>query len=425
MPTRQRKRTSIMPSAPGSGHTSATIARALVPGMTIAGRYRVGRRIAAGGMGEVWEGLHTELRLRVALKTLRRDVCADQEVVARFSREAFLMGRIQSDHVARVLDFVADKKIGPILVMEFIEGMSLASLLDSKRLTIEEAIELGINLATGLRELHRARVVHRDVKPANIILRPSSEGGHRPVFVDLGVGRMVSDGEPRSNAEDELDLTDITSWDRAVGTAEYMAPEQILTSRNVTAAADLYAVGAILYRAVSGRHAFGTLNGFELLKSKLSHAAPPLETGRSDRVATGFQEVVARALSPSPNDRYEVADEMLADLSLLRDTSRRARQSVERNREPVRTSASKSYPRADTRSRARWWPLAVTAIVFLAVGLLLGRLFARRTTGPMNASAAHSFDAERCTITVDSQSPNHSFAIVCAPNAAPPPGATH
>src|SRR5579859_4717818 len=139
------------------------------------------------------------------------------------------------------------------------------------------------------------------------------------VFVDLGVSRMVREEEERDDC-----LTEITRANRSVGTYEYMAPEQVLSCRDVAPSADLYAVGSILYRAVAGQHPFGELHGTELLKRKLSGAAPALVTGRSDRVALAFEALVARALATSPDERYESADEMLIELSHLRDSARRA-----------------------------------------------------------------------------------------------------
>src|SRR5262249_39272161 len=137
-------------------------------------------------------------------------------------------------------------------------------------------------------------------------------------------------------SSDEEHLTEITSVDRAVGTIEYMAPEQILSSRNVTPAADLYALGAILYRAVSGANVFGDVHGMHLAQLKVANVAPlALETGRSDRVAMGFESMVMRALAHSPSERYETADEMLADLLLLRDAARRVTREAERERWPL------------------------------------------------------------------------------------------
>jgi serine/threonine-protein kinase len=134
--------------------------------------------------------------------------------------------------------------------------------------------------------------------------------------VDLGVSRLVSE------APLENELTDITCADRAVGTLEYMAPEQILSSREVRPAADLYALGAILFGAVTGRNVFDGVRGMSLARLKLTIDPPALDSGRSDRVAKGLEEIVSRALARAPSDRYELADEMLADLQLLRDTAR-------------------------------------------------------------------------------------------------------
>jgi serine/threonine-protein kinase len=356
---------------PPTGGTQARV-RALLPGAMVAGRYRVDRLLASGAMGEVWQGMHVDLHMRVALKTLRRDMIADHEVVARFSREALLLARLQTEHVVRVLDFVPDRRLGPVLVTEFIDGIPLSVVLASRRFTVEEVIDLAIDLVGGLRELHQAHVIHRDVKPGNVLMKRTCDGGTRAIYIDLGVSRLQPDGEQN---EDQV-LTEITSADRAVGTFEYMAPEQILSSRNVTEAADLYAVGAILYRAACGRNVFGGAHGVELLQRKLAAPAPQLQTGRSDRVARGFEELVGRALAMGPSNRYELADEMLADLLLLRDAARRA------------TPAPKPKPTLPARRRRLAVPAFVFVIVFCALllGAVIGAFGASRvqrsTSGP-------------------------------------------
>lgn len=376
------------------------------PGMSVAGRFRIERRIAAGAMGEVWQGVHCELQLRVAIKTLRRDMIANHEVVTRFAREAYLLGRIQSDHVVRVLDFVRDRRLGPVLVTELVDGPSLASMLEARRLNVEEGIDLAVHLLSGLRELHRARVVHRDVKPANILMRPLGDGEHRAVFVDLGVSRLV----PDVSRSDEC-LTEITTADRAVGTVEYMAPEQILSSRNVTAAADLYSVGAILYRAVAGDHAFAEVHGVDLMKRKLSAPAPALRTGRSDRVAKGFEEVVARALAGPPSERYELADEMLADVSLLRDAARRAAKTARSVPPPPPEGTGRTAPTlpppAAPRRRAGV-PVVIATLCALA-GLAAG-------VGVEVAAEHRRHDVGPCTVTQQVQPApggGTAFTIVC------------
>jgi eukaryotic-like serine/threonine-protein kinase len=288
----------------------------ITPGAVVAGRYRAERRIGSGGMGEVWIADHAAVGLKVALKTLLPAASVDHEVVARFKREAYLLGKIRSDHVARVLDFVSDDTHGLVLVMEYVEGQSLASILQHQRLTIDETIELGVDVLSALVDLHRAHVVHRDLKPGNILMRPLPDGRQRAVVVDFGVSRLVSAGS------EEDSITGITKADMALGTLEYMAPEQILNSRDVTAVSDLYAVGALLYRAVAGKHVYGSATDSELAHKKLLEDPPALSTGRSDAVGRGLEAVVNRALKRRPANRYATAAEMLTDLSAVRDAAR-------------------------------------------------------------------------------------------------------
>src|SRR5215468_7917142 len=125
----------------------------LRPSMLIAGRYRVVRKVGTGGMGEVWAGEHVAIGIKVALKKLLPAAAVDHQIVARFKREAFLLGRIKSDHVARVIDFIADNRFGLVLVMDFIEGRLLAQLLEERRLTVEETLELGVDIAEALCDL--------------------------------------------------------------------------------------------------------------------------------------------------------------------------------------------------------------------------------------------------------------------------------
>ena len=335
-------------------------------------------------MGEVWIGEHLHLPLKIAIKTLHVEALGIAEGVARFSREAFLLARIHSDQVAHVFDFAASGKYGPVLVMEFVEGSTLSAVLQSKRFTVEEAIDLGIDLASALREIHAASVVHRDVKPANVIMRPCRDGVERAVFVDLGVSGLVPDV---LRIEDQL--TEITSADRAVGTIEYMSPEQILSSHDVRPSADLYGLGAILFRAVTGTNVFQDVRGMALARLKLTQDSPPLDTGRSDRVAKGLEKIVSRALSRAPDDRYELADEMLADLHLLRDAARHAARhpavaaAIEPSRPPpaIATVPARRVP--------RWLVRVAAALAALGLGVAL----ALSATSPASASAQVSCES--------------------------------
>ncbi len=273
-----------------------------VPGVIVAGRFRLSRIVGSGGMGEVWAADDQKSGTRVALKRLLPAAAKHHEVVARFKREAFLLGRVKSDYVARVIDFVEDEQFGLLLVMEFIEGPSLAQILEERALSVEEAVDLAVDLLHALCDLHDVKIVHRDLKPGNIIMRPL-QGRPRAVIVDFGISRLLAtEGE---------EVTGITRANIALGTVEYMAPEQILSSRDVTPITDLYAVGIILFRAVKGHHAFGDRRGEELARAKLIEEAPPLETGRTDEIALGLSALVARALKKRPAQRYPSAKDML------------------------------------------------------------------------------------------------------------------
>ncbi len=269
-------------------------------------------------MGEVWEGTHVELGTRVALKVLRKEMLGIPEVVARFVREASLLGRVQSDYVVRVIDFMRRGRHGPVLVLELLEGPTLADVLHVKHLPIAEAVEIAIDMLRGLDAIHASRVIHRDVKPANVVLRAGRDGSRRAVLIDLGVGRLLA--SPVMEGGDYIVSMDpeISSAEGVVGTAEYMAPEQILSCRNAQAAADVYAVGAVLFRAVAGAHPFGNTRGGDLLHAKLHAPVPRVVTGRKDAAARVFENIVERALAFSPEDRFESADALRTALEQLR-----------------------------------------------------------------------------------------------------------
>jgi len=265
-------------------------------------------------MGEVFSGEHLAVGVKVALKRLLVAAAESHEVVARFKREAVLLGKIRSDHVARVLDFVTDETFGLILVMEFIEGDPLSKILGARTLSVEETIDLGADISAALVDLHRHHIVHRDLKPGNIIWQTLPNGQHRAVIVDFGVSRALSQG-----GEEDEEMTGITRADMALGTIEYMAPEQILNSRDVTPASDIYALGAILFRAHAGKHVFGDVYDAELAKKKIWTDPPSLQTGRSDKLSRSLEAVVNRTLVRSPKKRYAQAEEVLAELNMLRD----------------------------------------------------------------------------------------------------------
>jgi serine/threonine protein kinase len=281
----------------------------LKPGTVVAARYRLERPLGAGGMGEVWAAKNVPVGTDVAVKQLNVLASHDPELVHRFRREAFLLARLRSDHVARVLDFASDEKAGLLLVMDLVPGPQLREVLEARPMTVEEAIEVGLGLLEGLVELHEANVVHRDLKPGNVILEKTRTGRTKAVIVDLGLGKFMSADDGVDHAE-----SGITRADTSMGTIQYMSPEQMLDARSVTGATDIYAVGAILYRAVSGAPPYGKLDLAELAHAKLTGEPPPLVTGRADVVGKRFEALVGKALARKPEQRFASAAAMRREL---------------------------------------------------------------------------------------------------------------
>lgn len=286
---------------------------ALSEGQIIAGRFRATRVLGAGGMGEVWAADVLRDGREVALKILSAASRKHAEVVTRFRREAFLLGRIKSSHVARIIEFIDDEAVGPVLVMELIAGRSLLSILEERKLGVEEAVFLARDLGRALCDLHAVNIVHRDLKPGNIIMRPDADNVLRAVVVDFGIGRqLASEGE---------EITGITRANIALGTVEYMAPEQILDSREVTPLADIYACGAILFRAVAGHHVYGARRDQELARAKLLEDPPRLPAGPNE-ISRGLADLVARCLVRKPKQRLASAKQLVQAVNHLEERVR-------------------------------------------------------------------------------------------------------
>ncbi len=360
----------------------------LAPGAVVGGHFWLLRRVGSGGMGEVWAAEDTTRHVKVAVKLLLQRTSQVPEIVARFEREALLLGRLSSEHAPRLIEYIIDPVYGPLLVTDFVEGQSLLDAIKTP-LSIEQAVELAIDLASGLAELHGAGVIHRDLKPGNVILRPASDGKTRAVMIDFGVSRLVH--EP----DDEIELADITTSDGVVGTIEYMAPEQILCCGQVTAGADLYSLGTLLFRAVTGAHVFGPgLDRLELVRTKLTTEAPPLPTDRQDPFALAFVKVLARALERNPRERYSSADELRADLVRLRDLAAKGATRA------AAIDASTAKPaRAATRVARRYVLSAVMVMTLLAVIIAGSRI--GRGDSSVSSSAAPPAETRSATVAPD------------------------
>jgi serine/threonine protein kinase len=278
----------------------------------VLGRYVLLRKIAEGGMGAVFYGTHMHLGTEVAVKILLPNLQAQQsDVVDRFFREARLAAQIQSPHLVRVLDVARDPALGShYQVMEYVQGETAGAWLERARAQTQcgvperRALEVVMAATKGLVAAHREGVVHRDVKPANILIPADDEGVLRYAgakLADLGLARP------------DIGARGLTDGDLALGTPGFMAPEQTRDATNVGRPADVFAMGATLYALLVGESPFHGSNPFEMLRATVDGKHRPLREVRPD-LSAATCEVVERCLRKLPAERLADADALLAAL---------------------------------------------------------------------------------------------------------------
>jgi serine/threonine protein kinase len=266
----------------------------LSSGHLLDNRYRLDERIATGGMGDVWRGTDVVLGRTVAVKVLRPAMMADPEFAARFYGEARMMAAFRHPGVVEVYDYAGagdshDDDQYAYLVMAYVEGEPLSTRLkEVGRLGVGETMSIVAQTADALHAAHQVGTIHRDVKPGNLIVKPSGA----VILVDFGVAR--------SNA-----VTSMTGVNSIVGTALYMAPEQVAKSL-VTPATDLYALGAVAYHCLAGRPPFDGDNALQVALRHLEDEPDPLP----DDIPPPVRALVARAMAKNPADRFDTAADL-------------------------------------------------------------------------------------------------------------------
>ncbi len=266
------------------------------------GKYRIQHLVGRGGMSEVYEALHTGLKKRVAIKALRPEFLSRENMVQRFLREGENAARIQHPHVVDTIDVGRVDGV-PYLVMEFLEGEALGDVfVREDRLSLERTADLMLPVMAAVSSAHEQGVIHRDLKPDNVMLASGTDGRLRPKVMDFGVSRLL-----------DADATDKLTIDRGVlGTPHYMSPEQ---ARGEVAGtkSDQYSLGVMLYEAVTGRLPHDRESILELLQIVSRGQFDPPSRFRPDLPAA-FESLVLRAMSPQPADRFRSVREFGAEL---------------------------------------------------------------------------------------------------------------
>jgi eukaryotic-like serine/threonine-protein kinase len=286
---------------------------AIHPGDILAG-YRVTALLGRGGMGEVWAASGPD-GTEVAIKVLLPKAALRPEMVARFEREAHVTASIASDYVCKLLDHQRDASTGAhLLVFEKLEGESLSDRLEREvYLPFAEVGPLVEDAFRGLSDAHRAGVIHRDLKPGNLFIEWTNDPARpeRAKVLDFGISKLTKKEGAR---REEPSLTD---FDATLGSFAYMAPEQVRGAARVDQRCDIYAMGAVAFRALAGRLPFEGHNAGMIVALKLDRPAPSLSAVTDDQWPAGLERFLARALHRDPDERFPSADEALAAWSAI------------------------------------------------------------------------------------------------------------
>ena len=283
----------------GSGGDSVTAegepAATLAPGSRL-GKYEIRRLLGAGGMGAVYEALHTEIGKRVAVKVLAPELAAAPGARSRFLREAQLTSTISHPNIVNVND-MGNEGGRAFIVMEFLDGEDLSSRLDrTGPMPVAELVDIMLPVCSAVDEAHRAGITHRDLKPQNIFLS-NGPRGMEPKVLDFGISKG-KDTKPGALTGTGM-----------IGTPFYFAPEQILDAGSAGPASDQYALGVILYECLTGRRPYEGDSLFPVFQAIVDGNAPLVGTLRPD-LPVPLQQIIARAMHKAPTARFESAAEM-------------------------------------------------------------------------------------------------------------------
>ncbi len=320
------------------------------PGWMIA-HYRCVEKIGEGGMGVVWKALDTRLDRHVALKVLRPELTADPERRRQFLREARSAAAVNHPNIATIHE-IGEADALTFIVMELVEGRTLGALVREGPLPLPEALRIACEIVEGMARAHEARVIHRDLKPDNVVI--DREGRVR--ILDFGLAKILEEPEPApAAAADDTQLTtrDVSEGGRIMGTAMYMSPEQV-RGDGVDARSDIFSLGITLYEMLTGRRPFAGRNATATL-ARILEAAPEPPGRLVANLPAAVEDAVLRCLKKDRAERFTTSRDLLRELRRLQ-------------RDPGIASRARPDP-----SRVAVFPLAVRGgaeFAYLGVGLV-------------------------------------------------------
>jgi serine/threonine protein kinase len=312
---------------------------ALTPGTRL-GPYEVLAPLGAGGMGEVYKGRDTRLDRVVALKVLRGHIADDAESRRRLEREARAISSLDHPHICALYDIGHEKGID-FLVMQYLEGETLAECLARGVPPADTALSYAMEIADALDRAHRQGIVHRDLKPSNVML---TKAGVK--LLDFGLAKLTEPAE----REDVPGATDLTQQGALLGTLEYLSPEQ-LQRNEVDARSDIFSFGMVLYELLTGERAFAGKTPASVIASILAEEPAPVRT-RKSQLPVWLDRVVQRCLAKDPEQRWQSIRDVLLELKWIR----------ENPSEPGLDHSAATPP----RTTVSWFHIAAVAVLLAA-----------------------------------------------------------
>lgn len=382
---------------------------------TTLGRWRLARVLGEGGMGRVYLGVQPDIGGRVAIKVLSEACARNRELVERFFAEARAVNLIRHESIVSVLDLAVLDDGRPYIVMEYLSGPTLAAVVKRGPMPLGTLAALASEVLSALAAAHGAGVVHRDLKPDNVLV---TRGGRAKVL-DFGVAKL----SPQAGLGD----SPRTATGAVLGTPDYMAPEQV-TGQTVDGRADQYAMGALLYECATGRRPFAGATLFELMLAQVQQMPDPPSTHRRD-LPPAYEAVIMRAMAKAPAERFPSAEAMaeaLGQAAAGLPPSEWLAVADEPGPGGARSPGALSRPpvpsteRADRGGRGRWWIYAAIVAAALGLGVAARGLFGGGGGGGAPASPVASAPVDAAVVAeVDSAA--SAPAMPAAPTTIAPP----
>lgn len=289
-------------------------ARAFI-GTVISGRYRIVDLIATGGMGAVYLGEHVLMHKRIAVKILHPEVDEQPEIVARFEREAVVGAHVRHPNIAHATDFGKLDDGAYFLILDYIEGRNLGDVIREGPMKLSRVVRIAKQIAGALAASHELGIIHRDMKPRNIMLDVNMV----PKLIDFGFAKMSVDKLPlTASLADARPKSRLTGVGVIFGTINYLAPESAHGMDAVDERADLYALGVMMYEMLAGKHPFDSTDPGEMFYHHRMTAPPPFATRAPGvEVPADLDKIIRKLLEKDPYDRYQTAQALVDALEVL------------------------------------------------------------------------------------------------------------